>query len=229
LGGVLLFFTATDFLAWASLAFLLGLAAVLSITQRKDGAGGIHALMLGLIVSIEFIGIQGFTSLRAGHMVTEYAHGRDPTSRVLDVSLSAFPSNPVCWSFVSVESNQQSGIYRLRRGIASIAPGVVPVSACPFSLAEAPRQKETAAGIAILFQEQGDLQALRLLSRTNCHFNAWLRFARMPSVSASAATDIRFSASPRGNFTTMKFEEFKNRECSRYIPQWAYPRADLLQ
>jgi hypothetical protein len=26
----------------------------------------------------------------------------------------------------------------------------------------------------------------------------------------------------------MNFEDFKNRECSRYIPHWDFPRMDLL-
>jgi inner membrane protein len=229
LGGVLLYFTVIGFLAWGSLLFLAMLAALLGNAQRKDGAAGIRALVLAAIVSIGFTGIQGIASLRAGKMVTTYANSRDPASRVLDVSLAAFPANPLCWTFVSVESNEKTGFYRLRRGIMSIAPNVLAAADCPAGLAQGVRKKDAAAVIALLSEELGDLKALRALSRGNCHFNAWLRFARAPLVYDEEAADVRFSQGTAGNFTTIHLDDFKNRPCSRYIPQWDFPRMDLLE
>jgi len=66
------------------------------------------------------------------------------------------------------------------------------------------------------------------LKRNNCYFSAWLRFARMPAVEGTTATDIRFSSSPRGNFTTMDVGDFKDRACPEHVPQWGFPREDLL-
>jgi inner membrane protein len=50
----------------------------------------------------------------------------------------------------------------------------------------------------------------------------------MPFVSESVALDIRFGTSPRGGFTAMELERFNNRECPRHVPQWGFPREDLL-
>jgi inner membrane protein len=75
---------------------------------------------------------------------------------------------------------------------------------------------------------RGDLGALRELARTNCHFAAWMRFARAPLLAHGTATDIRFSASPRGNFTTLDIEDTVGKACPRAVPQWGFPRGDLL-
>jgi inner membrane protein len=229
LGAVLLFFTWREFLLWPSLAALAVLALLLGALQRKDGERGKLALTLAFAASIAFCAMQGYASQQAKRLVAEYAHSRDRMSNVLDVSLSAFPANPVCWIFVSVETNSHTGVYGLRRGVVSIAPGVVTVADCPAGLSERPGQKKINSTIALLSEQQGDLKTLREASRGNCHLNAWMRFARAPLLSATGATDVRFAASVGGNFTTIRLPDFEKQECPRYIPQWAYPRADLLE
>jgi inner membrane protein len=104
----------------------------------------------------------------------------------------------------------------------------MPVASCPPSLSEGAAQKQVTPALAVLAEEQGSLARLRALKQENCHFEAWLRFARAPSVSREQASDIRFASSLRGNFTTLNFEDFRNRACSKAIPEWDFPRADLL-
>jgi hypothetical protein len=56
-----------------------------------------------------------------------------------------------------------------------------------------------------------------------------MRFARMPYVTAGEASDLRFAHGPPVNFTTIKFNEFKDETCSSWIPPWVPPREDLLK
>jgi inner membrane protein len=226
--GLPLFFTIRGYLLWTSLVFLIVLALALGRIQQKAGARGTAALTLAALISIGFVGVQSFASHQARLAVVQSLKSKNPESRFLDSSMTPFPSNPFCWTFVSVESNESAGTYRLRRGLLSLAPQTLPVAECPVSLSERPRQKEATPAIAFLDNEEGDLRMLRELKHTNCHFEAWLRFARMPAINEVQASDLRFSSSPRGNFTTMRFEDFKNRECSRYVPGWDFPRLDLL-
>ena len=142
--------------------------------------------------------------------------------------MTSFPTNPLCWAFVSVESKEASGIYTLRRGVLSLAPGMTPVAECPAGFFDAAAQTAANPAIAFYSEQEGKLDTLRNLFAENCHFNAWMRFARVPLVNHDNATDIRFSSSPRGNFTTMNFDDFKDRECARFIPDWNFPRSDLL-
>lgn len=226
--GVPLYFTTQGFLSWPSFAVLLGMAAVLGFTQQRCGERGRGGLLLSFVFALAFVGVQHQASQRSKDILAAHLRAADPATRVLDMSMSAFPANPLCWAFASVESNEAAGTYGLKRGIVSIAPELVPVAACPAALADSTAQQAIAAGIALFSQEQGDLHALRRLRSENCHFDAWMRFARVPSVNAEQATDIRFATSPRGNFSTLRFADFASRACLPNVPAWAYPRHDLL-
>jgi inner membrane protein len=226
--GIPLFFAINGFLLWSSLVSLIVLAVAVSAVQHKAGGRSRAALMLAAMISMGFIGIQSVASAQARFTVAQRLNGKDPNSRVLDVAMTPFPTNPLCWTFVSIESNAGTDTYRLRRGLLSLAPDILPVTACPASLSERPNQREVLPAIAILFEREGDLHALRMLRNRNCHFEAWLRFARAPLLIADEASDLRFAASPRGNFTTMNLSEFENRECPQHVPAWDFPRRDLL-
>lgn len=226
--GVPLFFTANGYLSWASFIGLVLIAAVVGACQHKAGMRGRGALLVALSLSIGFVGMQGFGSRQARLIVTEALQKKDSASQVLDSSMSSFPANPLCWAFVSVESNELVGTYRLRRGILSLAPTVLPVRECPAGFSEHSLQKSAAPAIVFLSEEQGSLHMLRTMKRENCHVEAWLRFARAPLLSQAEASDMRFESRPRKNFTTLYFADFKNQECSRFIPGWDFPRSDLL-
>jgi inner membrane protein len=229
LAGALLYFTLKGFLPWTALAALAGAAAMLGMTQWRSSPRGRGALVLGMCILAGFVAIQALASAQGKRVVAHYAMNKDPAARLLDVSMSSFPSNPFCWVFASVESNENAGTYRLRRGIVSVAPQTVPVSTCPPALSAGSVQQALTPALAVVEERQGSLSALRALRIANCHFDAWMRFARMPAVDDTQATDIRFASSPRGNFTTMRFDQFNERACPRDVPGWSYPRADLLQ
>lgn len=225
--GAPVYFTTRGFLAWSALMALLAGAVVLALVQWRAGMRGRNALVLAVGMLAGFLVIQDLASAEGKRAVARYVARQDPGSRVLDVSMSSFPTNPFCWAFASVESNDRTGIYRLRRGLVSVAPHTVPVNSCPPSLSEG--AVPVSEAVAALEQHQGSLRELRALRDSNCHFDAWLRFARVPAVENGEATDIRFSNGVRGNFTTLRFEEFSRRACPTGIPAWDYPREDLLR
>lgn len=228
LAGALLFFTVNQFLPWASLALLMVLGCLLGAVQYKAGKRGTSAFILSAMVGIGFIGVQGFASIRVTQTVMQQLKNKDPDSRFLDAAVTSFPANPLCWMFVSIESKESEGIYRLRRGILSLAPGMMPVADCPSRFSEPVMQNPGSSAVAFYLEEKGKLETLRTLFDEDCHFNAWMRFARVPLVRDDRATDMRFSSSPRGNFTTMNLADFKSRECSQHVPEWNFPRLDLL-
>ena len=55
------------------------------------------------------------------------------------------------------------------------------------------------------------------------------RFARAPSVVAGAATDVRWSRFGDRNFSTIDYAALAARPCPQPVPDWGYPRADLLR
>lgn len=216
-------FFAMGFLQWGSLLGLLLLAGVIALASRRGGGAG---LVTAIVACMGFIAIQGV----AGHLAREQIRSAlaqvEPGSRVLDMPLSAFPSNPLCWSFATVTDNGGAGSYAIRLGVLSLAPGVTGVQACPVRFGGMP--DSAPADFAWKYREGGSLAGLRGLQRDNCQFDAWLRFARVPSLIDGKATDIRFSTPGEDNFSTLPYKAMDSQPCPAPVPQWGRPRGDLL-
>ena len=213
------------YLHWGSLLGLGAAALALAWSQRRAGEHAIGGLVSAAALVCGFIGIQGLASSQGRRMVAAELQRLDPGSRLLDTSMTGLPANPLCWIFVSVERNDSAGIYRLRRGLLSVAPGVMPGAACPAAFS-GPLSTETAA-VSIAWTQESSLSDLRVRA-SGCHFHAWLRFARMPALAPDSATDVRFTMSSGENFSTFPFERFDGQPCPAGVPQWDLPRHDLL-
>lgn len=209
---VLVFFAARAYLGWISFAALLLIGVACGLAQWRAGQQGRGALLLALGVSTAFIGVQGIASHAGRALVTADLQRIDPSARVLDVAMTAFPSQPLCWAYVSMQSDGAQ--YRLQRGVASAAPAWLAAEACPAGLRE-PTQVVS-----------GSVQELRTLRASNCHVDAWLRFGRMPILLDGVLSDYRFATTPRGNFTSLRVNE--QAPCPQGVPAWGYPRADLF-
>ena len=228
LAGAPLFFATKGFLHWGSIAALCVAAGVTAVLQYRAGPQGRRGLGAAFGLALAFIAAQAVASWQAGRQVAVALEEKNGATRVRDVALTPFPSNPLCWSFVSIESNARDDKYALRRGILSLAPSLLPTSACPASRWDDALPPDATPSIAFFSLEVADLHTLRALRDGNCHFEAWLRFARAPSVGPKDATDLRFGPERSDNFTRLDFEAFRKVDCPRYVPQWRFPRADLL-
>lgn len=226
LAGALAYFTVRGFLHWGSLAALLVFGAALALLQQRAGQAGRQALCAALLGALGFVAIQGAATRHGKTIVADHLRQLDPASALLDTSMTAFPANPLCWIFVSAERDNVAGIYRLRRGILSVAPKVLALDACPAALTEG--TPAPSAQLLVNWSQEGSLARLRALQANNCRFDAWMRFARMPALGADSASDVRFSTTPRGNFTTLPLDDNNGQPCPAGVPGWGYPRADLL-
>ncbi|MFL6672680.1 MAG: metal-dependent hydrolase [Massilia sp.] len=227
LAGAPVVFTISGLLQWGSLLGLALLGGLLAWLERGGAVRDRKALVAGFAAGIGFVAVQAAAAHAARALVTEQLVRRDPATTVLDVPLSAFASNPLCWAFVAIERNAAAGTYRLSRGALSLAPSVTPVASCPAALGGPGGPAQTPA-LAWLWEERGQLAQLRELRNSNCHFDAWLRFARAPSLDAGAATDVRFGPPGSANFSTLPYAAIAAAPCPGHVPRWGYPRADLL-
>lgn len=226
----LLLFTFKGYLGTASCVALLGAGALLGAAQHRAGAQGRAALLLALGLCGVYVAGQGAASHMGGQRIRAALARIDPGARVVDVAMTAYPSQPLCWNFVSVESNEAAGSYRMRRGVASLAPDWLAPLACPHRLVDGGAKASLDPAIVEMSEVTASLRALRQLQRDDCHVNAWLRFARAPALSMAAgeASDYRFATTPRGNFTTLRFGALRGSACPQGVPGWEDPRADLL-
>jgi inner membrane protein len=242
LAAVLLFFAQKALLAWPAvlvLGLLGGLCALVQGRAEAAQSGQSHhqgqgqgrgrgrgraGLLLGLALSGGFLLLQNYASLQGRQLLTALLQQQDPRAQVVDVAMTAFPSMPLCWAYASVESNPRQGYYRLRRGVLSLAPVVT----CPAALAAAEPAHPLSPAVQEISQVLIPLAALQKLKEQNCAAEAWLRFARLPALALVSGTlgDYRFAATPKGNFTTL--ETAHTGKCPVGVPQWDYPRRDLL-
>jgi inner membrane protein len=225
------------FLQWGSLLGLLVLGLALAWIQRRNdehhgesrAERGRMALTAGLAASLAFVGVQALALQQARAIVAAEVSRVDAGERLLDTALSAYPSNPLCWSFVTVARTGAgaSGTVHQRRGMLSIAPRLTPVSHCPARIA-GPALEDAPPQVAWQLEDRAPVAALRSLAAGDCRVNAWLRFARAPALADGAATDLRWGEPGTNNFSTLTYGAQAGRPCPRAVPRWGYPRADLL-
>jgi inner membrane protein len=228
--------TLLGFMQWGSMAGLLALGLVLAWIQRSAdehhgesrSERGRKALAAGLAASLAFVGLQALALQQARAIVAAEVKRIDAGERLLDTALSAYPANPLCWSFVTVArtGTDGGGLVHLRRGMLSIAPGLSPVSHCPARIA-GPALEDAPPQIAWQAEDHAPVAALRSLAAQDCRVDAWLRFARAPSLADGVATDVRWGEPGSRNFSTMRLDA-AGQPCPDPVPNWGYPRADLL-
>jgi inner membrane protein len=207
---ILLWAGARGYLQWGSLLALVLGGCALAWLQHRSGPDGRRALVAALCMAGAFIGVQAWSSTQARSLI---AARIEPGSRLLDTSLTGFPSNPLCWMAVSIERIDGAGIYRIRHTHVMLPPA----RSCPAGFAE-----RNASGVS-----DTSLDQLRVLSQ-NCHVHAWLRFARMPVLGLATASDVRFPLEQGWNFTTLALDNIENLPCPAGVPAWTRPRVDLL-
>ncbi len=229
LPAALFYFTLREYLLWQSLAALLLLGVFLAFMQRGAHKDGVGTLLVSFAVGAVFVATQAWSSRQAWETLADLREERGLSGTMLDAALSPFPANPLCWTFVSVETDVSAGTYSLRKGVLSLAPAVLPLGSCPASLIAAPLGESSAQDIVFLEHFEAAQNTLpTTLQNGNCHLQAWLRFARAPKIEDGVASDMRFSFREGDNFTTMNLEDFKGKPCPALVPQWDFPRRDLL-
>jgi inner membrane protein len=228
LAGVLVYFTFRGHLGAGSLAGLFAVGVVAGLFQHRAGERGRVGLTMAALLCAGFVVMQGWAATTGAQIVEKKLLEQDAGSSVLDVAMVAFPSNPLCWKFISVERSEEKNLYRLRTGMLSIAPNIMPLVSCPATFRAGPVSPGGDAVQFVLLREES-LSHLRELRDRHCHVEAWLRFARMPSIGSGTVLDLRFGDVPQSNFTSMDLERAEKLECGRNIPQWDFPRKDLLE
>jgi inner membrane protein len=225
LAAVVALATARGFLHWVSMLALAILGLAMAWLAWRAPARSKRVLLAAFGVALAFIGAQAAASGAGKRLIARELHAIDPGSRLLDTSMTGYPANPLCWVFVSIERNDGAGTYRLRRGLVSVVPSLVPVASCPAAFAEPVPSRSLSVRLA--WQGEGRLADLRSRA-ADCHFHAWLRFARAPAVGPVSATDARFSMGAGDNFSTFSYAPFVNLPCPASVPPWDLPRQDLL-
>jgi inner membrane protein len=141
---------------------------------------------------------------------------------IVDVVLSPRAAQPFCWTAMPVEKIESADEYIVRRGEIGIFPSLIGGCVAP----SATTPKVLAAWTS---EEHESLSRLRERARDDCYVRAWLQFGRVPELTDSAITDLRYGDAGSGGFAEMKLRPLaESRVCPRFFTNWSMPRADLL-
>ena len=224
-----LLFVFSGHLQWGSFALLAALWLLSQLLTRRLGERA--ALLAGVGTVAVFVLLQGAMAQLARAELAAALRREDPGARILDLPLSAFPANPLCWGAIAITRDgaaEGTGGYRIRRGVLSLAPGWNPPARCPAPIAGVQVRPTPGSSLAWAWEERGSVDKLRALRAADCRVDAWLRFARAPSLANGAATDVRYGLPGAPNFSTLPYAAQAGSPCPSPVPRWGHPRADLL-
>ncbi len=177
-------------------------------------------------------------SLFARAAVQTELGNRRVNSTLEDIVLQPFPSNPLCWSLITVETLAEGARYRVRRGRFSLVPSLVDASSCP----RFPSNGSTVVLSPVpglwgeRFDWEGQYQVatsdLRNYEEFSCKWSQFLHFARVPYLQEDGeklwAGDLRFDFSPEIGFSELEVTQ-ESRMCSASAPAWSMPRGAIFE
>lgn len=155
----------------------------------------------------------------------------EPGISINDVILSPFPSNPICWQVVTVESPKDRSYFKLRKGVVSIFTGLYRPQECLSLVSSQSHSDQKHPQVIWTTHLKYPREELVKLWKDNCLAAAQLKFVRAPfwyhKNEKLYLADLRFEAGNRGNFSQLEIPN-SSHECPKWIPPWSEPRADLL-
>ncbi|HEV8549162.1 MAG TPA: metal-dependent hydrolase [Polyangiaceae bacterium] len=246
---------AMGFLLWGILLVGLGLAWVTDFADRGTAlfltlvALGFSAVNLRLaprarttvaVLGSLAVALLFFAMSHAARVAVAQAslsgtpeHGQ--RLELVDTSLAPAPSNPFCWSAMSV--GQQSGRYVLLVATVALVPSLISLERCAVeptgrSLALHLPELESTPRVRWDGEWTAPLTELGALFRGDCEARAYLRWARLPFWFAPRRGtlflgDIRYDRD-RGLDFAETVGTSPPRTCPKRVPPWTPPRGDLM-
>jgi inner membrane protein len=223
----------TALLPWPALLTMglvggLALGVGLALCRRHPWAHAVftYALTGAVIASFFVRGAQAREQVRAR---------LEGSGRLLDITSDPLPANLFCFSFLSIETagEGENETALLRSGRVALFPSLVPLESCPRRQGEgvplAPSSRPSDAQVAFDGEHVIALPAFRGRVATDCALAAWMRFTRMPYITASEVHDLRYARFQKEGFSTLHLNAgVAEQTCPRNVPGWTPPRADLL-
>ena len=195
---------------------VLALATVaLAYAVLLRGATPHRRASVALALALGFVGSL-FATREVVHAKVHAAPPPGMRGRIVDVVLSPEAANPLCWSALSIASDEAASEYVMTH--ASVTP--FGTSGCASDDSRAVQWDSPLPQ---------SLARLRALNRDDCWVRAWLQFGRAPEITATTISDYRYGRGRRGNFTMMPLRSPAAASfCPANLTEWHPPRADLL-
>jgi inner membrane protein len=214
--------------ATANMCFLMSMLAV----QARWRLRAWPALVAAMLVVLVFFGGARIAdeALRA-----DLARQR-PGERLLQLSTTPVPGNPLCWNAIAVSADGSD--YRVRFAQQSLLPRLLGPERCAFwpegQRTARLQSTDLASGPGLLWTHllSGRSSELRTLARDDCEAAAMLRFVRAPYVQRDGARlllgDLRYDNEPGLGFAELSLSGGAHG-CPSAVPPWVPPLQALLR
>lgn len=213
----------------AAVALTAGVSSFVLLRRRLERSR--HALCVLFVGALYTIAV--VTRVLVGSVV-EREVASEPSLRVLDLVRSPMPATPWCWDViqVAIDGSQEAPEYVVRYGRVGLIPSLGGPRNCPesregFTAEVVPRHVDRGR-VSWDFEYRRSLADLASAAR-DCHFQALLRFARVPyyEPASQRAGDLRYDRSEEDEFADVRLQG--GQPCPKWVPPWDPPRADLLR
>lgn len=205
-----------------SIALIFALGAIMLALYKKFEKQKLFICIFAVIAISSFLIVNSRFIKHQIRVALEPLH-----TKVYDVVVLPYPSNPFCYYFLTIESDGQQYITR-----AGYVSKFLDLNQCPqrlYNFVLSPSQAQSTHLIHFIGEYRHSLDVIKKRKNENCSFETWLRFARVPVVLNDRAYDLRFSRIGNYGFSEIFLQSEPQLICKGYVPSWNYPRADLLK
>jgi inner membrane protein len=218
--------------SWVGLALVVVLSVLTALLARASGpfARALVAVVLALGLEAMFFATSHEARIRAeGVLAAAF-----PRATTLDVALSPAPANPLCWSAVSAQLENDELV--LRRFSLSLVPAMQHVDECRLTASlettaiTTPIARTSTEAVAFGGETHTPLALVRALAEESGEVAAYLRFARAPFFAEDGdeviAGDYRYDREGGPGFSEGRLR--REGPIEGWVPGWEMPRLDAV-
>lgn len=193
------------------------------------------------ILSVFFLSSFGMENFVRGRLLNSTtALDLGEASEVVDIAISPYPANPLCWRAHLVRANEATDIYEVWSGFYSPLSSEDGQKLCQSNLQDSPNVAGELltdySGDGVTWERvwHSELSTFRELAQKSCHFYAFLHYARVPAWmlddNSIYMSDLRYDRDKALGFAEFS-EPITNstKDCPKRLPVWKGPRLNLLQ
>jgi inner membrane protein len=208
-------------------------AALLLVGKRISPRGAALVSVTAMMaITVTFFSFGRLTEQQAQSL----AANTFPGEKTLDQVLTPFPTNPLCWDVLWIQTSDTR--YIVRHGVVATAPSILPTARCPrLSFGEnktapmTPVQASSSLRVKWLGEFSMSLATLASLTKENCEAFEFMHFARAPFAvereQRQVLGDLRFDREPELGFAEIELAS-PPQPCRFRLP-WIAPRGSLLR
>lgn len=218
---------------WVAGILLFALALLLVGKRSSPRVAALASISAMLTITATFFFAGRFTERRIDSLAT----ASFPDMETVDLVLTPFPTNPLCWDVLLIQTGD--GRYVVRHGVVATAPSIFSAENCPRlgfdenrTSPMTPVPTRSSAFVKWLGELSMSQDSLAKIAEVNCEARELLQFARVPFAvereQGQVLGDLRYDREPALGFAEIELSNPPPQQCRFNVP-WIPPRRELFE